>query len=185
MNLPLLNQHFCLLASYNAWMNTKLYDAAVKLSPHELALDRGAFFGSILGTLNHLVVADTIWLQRFAHHPTQDAAQHAALDHVRQISSPAGLDEVLFTELALLRQRRTLLDGAISAWTAVLTAEDLAHNLGYANTKGVLNSKNMAALLLHLFNHQTHHRGQVTTLLAQAGVDVGVTDLVALIPNAL
>ncbi|MEO6292564.1 MAG: DinB family protein [Burkholderiaceae bacterium] len=179
-----LNQHFCLLARYNTWMNAKLYDAAAMLPPAALALDRGAFFGSIMGTLNHLVVADTIWLKRFAHHPAQDPVQHAALDPVRQLPSPAGLDAVLFTDLALLRQRRTLLDGAISAWTAVLTAEDLAHNLDYANTKGVLNRKNVAALLLHFFNHQTHHRGQVTTLLTQAGVDVGVTDLVTLIPNA-
>ena len=176
-----MHQHITLLASYNAWMNTKLYDAAAKLSPHELALDRGAFFGSILGTLNHLVVADTIWLKRFAVHPPQ----HTALDPVRQLPSPTGLDAVLFTDLTVLRQRRTLLDEAITTWAAALTAEDLAANLDYATTKGVVNRKNVAALLLHLFNHQTHHRGQATTLLAQAGVDVGVTDLVALIPNVL
>lgn len=175
-----MHAHIVLLAGYNAWMNTKLYDAAARLSPHDLALDRDAFFGSILGTLNHLVVADTIWLKRFASHP----AQPAALEVVRQLPSPAGLDAVLFTDLAALRQRRTLLDDAISAWTAALTAEDLATNLDYATTKGVASRKNVAALLLHLFNHQTHHRGQVTTLLAQAGEDVGVTDLVALIPNA-
>lgn len=180
-----MHQHITLLAGYNAWMNTKLYDAAARLSPQDLALDRGAFFGSILGTLNHLVVADTIWLKRFAVHPSQDPFQHAALDPVRQLPSPAGLDAVLFTDLAALRQRRTLLDDAISAWTAALTADDLATNLDYATTKGVASSKNLAALLLHFFNHQTHHRGQTTTLLAQAGEDVGVTDLVALIPNAL
>lgn len=178
-----MQEHIVLLARYNAWMNAKLYDAAATLSSHELALDRGAFFSSILGTLNHLVVADTIWLKRFAMHPLQLPSQHHDLDPVRQLPSPTGLDAVLFTDLAALRQRRTLLDEAISKWMAVLTAEDLAANLDYANTKGVANCKNVAALILHLFNHQTHHRGQTTTLLAQAGVDVGVTDLVALIPN--
>lgn len=164
-------------------MNAKLYDAAATLSVADLALDRGAFFGSILGTLNHLVVADTIWLKRFAMHPSQLPSQHHALDPVRQLPNPSGLDEVLFTDLTALRQRRTLLDEATSAWVAALTEADLAANLNYANTKGVAQSKPVGSLLLHFFNHQTHHRGQATTLLAQAGVDVGVTDLVALIPN--
>ena len=176
-----MQEHIVLLARYNAWMNAKLYDAAATLSPQDLALDRGAFFGSILGTLNHLVVADTIWLKRFASHP----AQPDSLEVVRQLPSPAGLDAVLFTDLGALRQRRSLLDDAINAWAAALPEADLAANLNYANTKGVAQSKPFDTLLLHFFNHQTHHRGQATTLLAQAGVDVGVTDLVALIPNAL
>ena len=179
-----MQQHIALLAHYNAWMNTKLYDAAATLSPQALGLDRGAFFGSILGTLNHIVVGDTLWLKRFATLPAQPAAM-AALEAVRQLPNPVGLDEVLFTDLAALRQRRTLLDEAISAWVAALTEADLAANLNYANTKGVAQSKPFDTLLLHFFNHQTHHRGQATTLLAQAGVDVGVTDLVALIPNVL
>ena len=178
-----MQQHIALLARYNAWMNTKLYDAAATLSQQALALDRGAFFGSILGTLNHIVVGDTLWLKRFATLPVQPAAL-ATLEAVRQLPNPAGLDEVLFTDLTALRQRRTLLDEAISAWVAALTAADLAANLDYANTKGVAQNKPVDSLLLHFFNHQTHHRGQATTLLAQAGVDVGVTDLVALIPNA-
>ena len=183
--------HIVMLASYNAWMNTKLYDAAAKLSPHDLALDRGAFFGSILGTLNHLVVADTIWLKRFAQHSVQKLAQNlaqnltqpAALDPVRQLTSPVTLNALLFTDLSALRQRRSLLDAAISAWAAALTTEDLTSPLHYANMAGTVQSKQMGSLLLHFFNHQTHHRGQATTLLAQAGVDMGVTDLVALIPN--
>ena len=176
-----MQEHIVLLARYNAWMNAKLYDAAATLSPQDLALDRGAFFGSILGTLNHLVVADTIWLKRFASHP----AQPATLEVVRQLPSPAGLDAVLFTDLGALRQRRALLDEVISAWAAALTSADLASALSYANMAGVAQSKNIGSLVLHFFNHQTHHRGQATTLLAQAGGDVGVTDLLALIPTAL
>ena len=175
--------HATLMAQYNAWMNTKLYEAAATLAPEALSAERGAFFGSILGTLNHIVVGDTLWLKRFATHPAQPAALEA-LEVVRQLPNPLGLDEVLFTDLTALRQRRTLLDEAISAWVAALTAEDLAANLDYANTKGMAQTKPLGSLLLHFFNHQTHHRGQATTLLSQAGVDVGETDLLALISNA-
>jgi uncharacterized damage-inducible protein DinB len=168
-----------LLARYNAWMNARLYDGAAKLSPAALAQERGAFFGSLLGTLNHLVVGDTIWLQRFATHPSASRA----LEPMREIPRPTSLDEVVFTDLATLRGRREQLDSVISRWAAELTEADLDHVLEYTNMKGVVSRKPLHALLLHFFNHQTHHRGQATTLLSQAGVDVGVTDLLALIPD--
>ncbi len=170
-----------LLAEYNAWMNLKLYDAAAQLPAQELSADRGAFFGSLLGTMNHIVAGDTIWLQRFATHP----AQHAALDPVRALPAPAGLDAVFSSELAVLRAHRQLLDAVIRAWVAQLSDEDLDHVLAYGNTKGIHSTKRFGALVLHFFNHQTHHRGQASTLLTQAGVDIGVTDLLALIPNQL
>lgn len=68
-----LQPHFALMAFYNQWMNAKVYDAASKLTAAELNEERGAFFGSIFGTLNHIVVADTIWLKRFATHPSSTA----------------------------------------------------------------------------------------------------------------
>jgi uncharacterized damage-inducible protein DinB len=168
-----------LMAAYNEWMNTKLYDAAERVPQEELAQDRGAFFGSIIGTLNHLVVTDTIWLKRFATHPSNPKA----LDPVRALPQPAALNEIVFTDLARLAQRRKVIDTAIKAWAAALTQADLDHVLRYANTKGVKSQKRFSSLLMHFFNHQTHHRGQATTLLFQAGQDVGVTDLLALIPN--
>jgi len=171
--------HIMLLASYNTWMNTKLYEAAGKLSPQELAANRKSFFGSLLGTLNHLVVADTIWLKRFSAHPSN----HIALDPIRQMPTPTSLDQVLFTDLAALSQQRQRLDTIIEQWAASLTQADLEHVLHYANTKGVPAQKRFASLVFHFFNHQTHHRGQATTLLFQAGQDVGVTDLLAVIPN--
>ena len=164
------------MAQYNAWMNAKLYDAAARLSPEALAADRGAFFGSILGTLNHLIVSDTIWLKRFAVHP----AQTQVLQIVGEFPAPTALNQLLFTDFAALRERRQLLDATIQRWAATLTADDLAQTLSYANTKGEAKSKHMGSLVMHLFNHQTHHRGQATTLLTQAGVDVGETDLLAL-----
>lgn len=168
-----------LMASYNQWMNRRVYDAAATL-PHEaLALDRGAFFGSILGTLNHLVVADTIWLKRFATAP--DAP--AVLAELHGTPMPAALDAMPYPQLAPLRARREWLDDLILRWTDALTPAQLAANLDYANMKGVPARRNVLALAMHVFNHQTHHRGQVTTLLMQAGADVGVTDLLMLIPD--
>ncbi|MBB3139823.1 DinB family protein [Halomonas organivorans] len=174
-----LKCHLELLASYNQWMNAKVYEAASRLSPEELARDRGAFFDSILGTLNHIVVADTIWLQRFATHP-------ACVDTLREIATlptPTRLDEVIFRDFQDLYGHRIWLDERIIHWIDGLEESDLDWVLDYHNVKGMAASRRFSSLLLHFFNHQTHHRGQVTTLLSQAGEDVGTTDLLALIPE--
>lgn len=168
------------MAEYNAWMNAKVYDAAGKLPPAALAQDRQAFFGSILGTLNHLVAADTIWLKRLAAHP----AQFAALEPVRALALPERLDSILFTDLAAMAAHRIWLDGVITALAQAITETDLASTLRYTNTKGTPFARPLSGVLMHFFNHQTHHRGQVSTLLTQAGVDIGVTDLLALLPDA-
>jgi uncharacterized damage-inducible protein DinB len=173
-------KHIRLLAEYNQWMNAKLYASAMGLSNEALNADRGAFFGSILGTLNHLVVADTIWLQRFASHP----AGFRSLALVRKLEAPASLDQILHTGIQELAAQRSQLDHCIIDWTREMHDEKLLdRDLEYGNMKGVHSRKNFFSLLLHFFNHQTHHRGQTTTLLSQAGVDVGITDLLALIPN--
>lgn len=175
-----MQSHFALLASYNRWMNERLYAAAATLPAAELARDRGAFFGSILGTLNHLVVADTIWLQRFATLP----AHRGPLEPVRAQPAPERLDDLPFPEFEALTAHRRWLDAIIEHWVAGLDDEALRQVLHYGNTRGIQFRRELASLLLHLFNHQTHHRGQTTTLLSQAGVDVGVTDLLAMIPDA-
>ncbi len=90
--------HICLMAKYNEWMNAKLYQTAMRLSGEELVADRGAFFGSILGTLNHIVAGDTIWLRRFATHP----ANYLALETIRNLPAPAGLDQQLFIDIQTL-----------------------------------------------------------------------------------
>ena len=173
--------HIVLMAAYNQWMNNKLYETAEKLSPQELAMDRKAFFGSLIGTLNHVVVGDTLWLKRFAAHP----ACFPTLDPIRHLPAPVSLDEPLFTDIGALFNRRKLLDQTIMLWAATLTEQDLSHVLHYTNMKGVTAHKPFSKLILHFFNHQTHHRGQATTLLSQAGIDVGVTDLIALIEDEI
>lgn len=172
-------EHAILMASYNQWMNAKIHQAAARLDAAALRADRGAFFGSVLGTMNHLVVGDRIWLARFATHPRAPEA----LEPLRQFPLPRSLDEILYDDLEALAQHRVLLDEIICRWAHALSTQDLAHVLRYANSKGVVSTRRFASLLMHFFNHQTHHRGQLTTLLSQAGQDVGVTDLLALIAN--
>jgi len=172
--------HIALLARYNEWMNNKLYEAAAALPPGELEADRKAFFGSLLATLNHIAVADTIWLKRFASHPRFAAA----LAPVAALPTPATLDQMLFDSFGALRERRAFLDRQVLEWAPSLTEADLDVLISYHRYNGDAHHKSLGPLLLHFFNHQTHHRGQATTLLSQAGVDVGVTDLLMLVPEA-
>ncbi|MRW85618.1 DUF664 domain-containing protein [Pseudoduganella sp. FT26W] len=172
-------EHFTLLARYNAGMNQQLYDAAAKLPAGEFTANRKAFFGSLAGTLNHLLTADTLWLKRFAAHP----AQFAALQAVRDTPQPASLAHSFGDDLPTLRAHRERLDAVISALAAQLTEADLAQPFEYRSTRGDIYCKEFGLVLLHFFNHQTHHRGQASTLLTQAGVDLGVTDIIVLVPE--
>ncbi|MFP5397749.1 MAG: DinB family protein [Gammaproteobacteria bacterium] len=169
-----------LMAQYNRWMNDRVFEAAATLDAATLAADRGAFFGSILGTLNHIAVADTIWLHRFARHE----ANFSSLGALSELARPSSLSQPLAPDLAGLRQYRRRLDELITGWVCELTPEHLSADLAYANMAGVESRRSFGALLQHFFNHQTHHRGQVSTLLFQCGVDIGVTDLLALIPRS-
>lgn len=170
-------QSVVLLARYNRWMNERLFGAAARLGHGELVADKGAFFGSILATLNHIAVADTVWLRRFARHE----AGFPRLAPVEALPHPASLTHPLADDLAGLADYRRTLDALIEHWADGLGPRHLEGELTYRNLAGVASRKPFAGLVQHFFNHQTHHRGQVTTLLHQSGVDVGVTDLFALL----
>jgi len=174
-----LKDHVYLMADYNQWMNQKIYEAVGALSPEQLHEDKGAFFGSIFATLNHLCVGDTIWLKRFS--PILQA--HQAFTPIAELEKPKALDEFIANNFNDLKDRRQLLDEALFELTTLITDEELLQPISYQNSKGILAKKTFFNLLMHLFNHQTHHRGQVTTLLNQSNVDVGVTDLVFIQPN--
>jgi uncharacterized damage-inducible protein DinB len=169
-----------LMAEYNRWMNERIYAAAATLDAETLAADKGAFFGSVLGTLNHIAVADTIWLHRFA----QNETSLSSLSTLSKFPCPSSLSQSLAQDLEGLHRYRHELDEVIERWVSQLTPDHLAASVAYSNMAGVKASRNLAALLQHFFNHQTHHRGQVSTLLFQFGVDVGVTDLLAVIPRS-
>lgn len=174
--------NYRLLARYNQWFNTRVYDACEHLDDATRKQDRGAFFGSIHHTLNHLVVADQIWLKRLRQCGVDHGQVFDSLnDTVLDMPADASLSSVLFDEWAALRAKRQVLDQAVERWLAALPEDYPQQTMRYANSKGVPRTHPAWQALTHFFNHQTHHRGQVTTLLMQAGVDVGTTDLVALL----
>src|SRR3954453_9997893 len=145
-------EHFRMLAHYNAWANDRLYACAVRLSPEALATDHGAFFRSLLGTLNHLLVTDRLWMSRLAG------------------ESPRGtrLDEVLHHDFAELRAARMAQDSKLVEYVHGLSEKRLAEPLDYATSSGAPQSQPLHHVLAHLFNHQTHHRGQAHHLVGLA-----------------
>ncbi len=176
-----LLDNYRFLARYNHGFNQRLYDACEGLTDDERKRDRGAFFGSIHNTLNHLVWGDQLWLRRFA---AQEGGQSAALGGSLLDLPPGAVHEtVLYADWSALRSQRAQLDDAIDRWVADLPADFPLRTMRYSNTKGVQREHPMWMGLTHLFNHQAHHRGQVTALLMQAGVDPGLTDVIALAPQ--
>ncbi|MEO8655838.1 MAG: DinB family protein [Ramlibacter sp.] len=178
MDATALLENYRFLARYNRWFNLRLYDACEQLSDEERKGDRGAFFGSIHGTLNHLIWGDQLWLQRFSAQGTNFPALAGGL-----LALPQGAvhDTVLQEEWGDLRAQRGRLDEAIEHWVRDMQPDFLSQTMRYANSKGVRREHPAWQAMAHFFNHQTHHRGQVTTLLVQAGIDPGVTDLIALV----
>ena len=159
----MISREYCqLMASYNRWMNERVYAVCSGFSDAERRRDRGAFFSSIHGTLNHLLWGDRMWLGRFVGPPCT--------------YPEFGAD--MFDTFDELRRERDATDRALIAWAGELTAQWLASTLEYASrVDGKTRRIPAAAAVVHLFNHGTHHRGQLSTLIKQAGVDPGVTDL--------
>lgn len=156
-------EHVRAMSSYNAWMNVRLYDACSQLSDAERKRDLGAYFKSIHGTLNHILLADRIWMGRFQG----------------DLYSFKTLNDELYADFEALKRARSAEDERIAAWVKTLSNAELHRELSYVSK---VNPRPRAYplwfALSHFFNHQTHHRGQVTTLLTQLGVDPGVTDLI-------
>jgi uncharacterized damage-inducible protein DinB len=153
------------VAAYNRWQNVNLYGAADTLSDEDRRADKGAFFGSLHATLSHLLWGDLRWMSRFA-----------GLAPPNQPNIPASVDEC--DDWDELKSRRITADTDIVDWAAGLSAQDLAGNLTwYSGAAGRDETKPLAMLIAHFFNHQTHHRGQVHCLLTAAGAKPGDTDL--------
>ena len=149
------------LAAYNRGANRRLYAACAELSDDARRLDRGAFFGSIHGTLNHLMLGDRIWMGRFQG---------------REMSSDR-LDAILYDDFDALRAARETLDAEIADFMDGVDAAFLAGSIRYRNNQGRDLAEPARLLVVHFFNHQTHHRGQVHAMLTQAGAPAPVLDL--------
>jgi len=156
------NNHFELLARYNQWMNEKFYQVCTEIPDQKRKEDLGAFFQSIHGTLNHLLYGDKAWMGRFTGH----------------LYSVTVIGENLYEEFEELREERIKTDREILEWSRSLSIDWLACPFEYTNSVDQKTRVLPAWMLVtHLFNHQTHHRGQLTTLIKQLGYEPGITDL--------
>ncbi len=159
----MISVDYCqLLARYSRWMNERLYAVVGELSEEERTRDRGAFFGSMHRTLNHILWGDRIWLSRFTGETYTGAA--------------FGAD--VYGDFAGLNRERAATDTAILDWAGRLTPAWLAGKLEYRSASdGRLRSLANWVAATHMFQHATHHRGQLATMIKQAGKDTGITDL--------
>jgi uncharacterized damage-inducible protein DinB len=164
------------LSLYNQAMNRKLYALAGTLSDDERRRDRGAFFGSIHGTLNHLLLADRIWMLRL----TGDEARYVSKDAGGAAIPFKAMGQELYADFEELSHERERTDADIVDAIHGLTDADLERDISYQRGGARVVHVTWWALT-HFFNHQTHHRGQATTLFTQVGADPGVTDLIAML----
>ena len=154
--------HCLLMAQYNEWMNSRMYELCASLPGEELHKDRGAFFKSMYATLNHIVYGDFAFMSRFTGNPS--------------VVPEPGVD--LVGSFGALRAERAALDQRILTWSESLSPAWLVESLTYTSKiDGKTRTVPKWVLVTHMFNHQTHHRGQVTTLLSQMDLDMGTTDI--------
>jgi len=140
-----------MFAGYNAWCNERLFAATARVADADYRANRGAFFKSLHGTLNHLLVGDRIWMRRFTG----------------QGETPPSLDAILYEDFAQLHSARRAEDERIRGYIAALSDDDLAKTIRYrtvVNPQDI--EQHLAPALDHFFNHQTHHRGQAHALLS-------------------
>lgn len=165
-------RQFRRFAQYNAWLNGRLYELIASLTEDQRRRDMGAFFRSIHGTLNHILLTDRIWLGRISKHPHG----FRSLEKTPLVFEFESLAQILYESFSELAEQRRETDTAIQRWVAELTPEILESDLSFSRSTGEKMVAPFWHIVSHLFNHQTHHRGQVTTLLSQLGHDPGITD---------
>ncbi len=149
-----MKAHFEMLARYNQWANSRLYTMAARLPDEGYRKNVGAYFGSLHRTLNHLLTADRIWMRRLT----------GTGDH------PHELNAILFDDLPSLRTARQAEDVRIMAYVEGLGETDFQSQRDYQTLNGSPQRQPLGEILAHLFNHQTHHRGQAHAILTVLGV---------------
>jgi uncharacterized damage-inducible protein DinB len=158
-----MKNYFQTLARYNRWANRRLYGAIVELPPAEIAAPRTGFFPSLLKTLNHLIVTDRIWLSRLTATPDPEAK---------------ALDQIIAADIADLSARRAALDERIVGFVADLPPARLGEILVYKTMAGAPYETPVDMVLAHMFNHQTHHRGQAHGMLSGTTVAPPSLDMI-------
>ncbi|MEO0464613.1 MAG: DinB family protein [Pseudomonadota bacterium] len=164
-------------ARYNCWFNDRLFEAIARLDLSDYSRNAGAFFGSVEASVNHILVWDIVWLQRIA----RSLSSASSLAWILTLETPTANDQVLHKDLAQLSKARRRIDATIIALTSNLKTKLLEQRVSYQRQSGAAFEHALDEVLQHMFNHQTHHRGQVTTLLSQASIDPGVTDMIAMV----
>ncbi|MDD3518637.1 MAG: DinB family protein [Chromatiales bacterium] len=154
-------------AAYNRWMNERLYAVCAGMSDDERKRDLGAFFRSIHGTFNHLLLTDRVWLERVTG------------ERMFADGAVTSLAQELYADFDTLRRERAATDERIMDFVDALRDDDLLRVVTYTSLLGgPKRSLRLDGILMHLFHHQTHHRGQITTLIGQLGHDFGDTDMI-------
>jgi uncharacterized damage-inducible protein DinB len=159
-----MRAHWQMFAAYNRWANALIFEHAARLSDEDYRADCGVFFKSVHGTLNHLLVADRIWMQRITG----------------ANASPMRLDAILYDAFQDLREARVAEDRLIIAFVEGLDEAALSRWFRYrAISAAVEFEQELASALAHWFNHQTHHRGQLHGLLTRLSGEAPVLDFLA------
>ena len=158
----MIKTQFQTLAAYNQWSNRLIYAAAPELSDADYRANRGAFFGSLHNTLNHILVGDRIWLHRITG----------------EGDAPERLDAILYDDLATLTAAREAEDIRLISFVDGLDSAALTGTFQYANMSGDRFEQPLAEVLVHVFNHQTHHRGQSHTLITASDHPAPSLDLI-------
>jgi uncharacterized damage-inducible protein DinB len=170
-----MNEQLQMLAEYNQKTNQEMMQVLEGVPPERLTGAVGSYFGSVMGILNHVLISDTTWLRRLAGALAPLAFLTARLAHLHYGSNR----DVLFNRLADFRAARFDIDGLFRQALQALPDEQYDRVLQYRNTRGQEQQKRVGHLFLHLFNHQTHHRGQVSLILDQWGVDNDYSNLIS------
>ncbi|MFL6576497.1 MAG: DinB family protein [Povalibacter sp.] len=149
-----MKSHFVMMAEYNAWANARLYEMARRLPDEQYRQDVGAYFKSLHGTLNHIMAADLIWMRRLT----------GTGDH------PSKLSAIVFDDLVSLSAARQREDQRIIDFVGTLSDDQIEEQLEYSMLNGKSGKQRRREVLAHVFNHQTHHRGQAHAVLTLLGI---------------
>lgn len=169
MNTMITAQYAKSFARYNRWQNSSLIAAAEQLTEAQRQQNMGAFFGSILGTLSHILWADDAWMNRITQTPF----------------TPTPIDESgrLWPEWNAYKQARLAMDERILLWSETIDDSFFKKDITYTNAMGLKMTKPLDLVMVHIFNHQTHHRGQAHCLLTQLGAKTSATDILVFPEN--